>query len=150
MKKKVFFVYLRYTERSSGLLGFLNCCFRNGISFFGVSFTSNNFPKCRSSLNFGPSTLVVEGPMKSPPLVSQLIVSQLIHTFLSNGSKDFLAFWHEVRASYGNKSDRARFCEKILVWAKMGQLGPKKGQNEDNGHFLGYLALRVGHFAYYD
>ena len=42
------------------------------------------------------------------------------------------------------------FAKKNLVWPKMGQLGPKRGQNELIGHFLGYYALVFDDFAYYD
>ena len=40
--------------------------------------------------------------------------------------------------------------EKKIAGPKMGQLGPKRGQNEVLGHFLAQNALVFGDFAYYD
>ena len=48
------------------------------------------------------------------------------------------------------KSDEARFSKKKLFGPKMGQLGPKRGQNEVLGHFHVQNALVFADFVYYD
>ena len=49
------------------------------------------------------------------------------------------------------KSEEARFAKKILVWPKMGHLGPKRDQNEVLGLFLEFAAsdgLQIVYFVY--
>ena len=49
--------------------------------------------------------------------------------YLSNHSKDFSNFWHEVRGPWVEKSDGARFSRKNLVRPKKGEKGPKCPKN---------------------
>ena len=50
-----------------------------------------------------------------PGNVSLRIPARVCARVTENRSKDFLAFWLEVGASNGNKSDRARFRKKIVL-----------------------------------
>ena len=48
------------------------------------------------------------------------------------------------------KSDEARFSSKKLFGPKMGQLGPKRGQDEVLSHFLVVNAIVFASFVYFD
>ena len=71
------------------------------------------------------------------------------HFFIQN-ALDFADFaycdWElQYLVPYSGQS-----AEKKFAGPKMGQLGPKRGQNEVLGHFLAQNALVFGDFAYYD
>ena len=51
---------------------------------------------------------------------------------------------------YGEEKQLKTRCRKKFAGPKMGDLGPKRGQNEVLGHYLALSALVFGDFAYRD
>ena len=61
----------------------------------------------------------------------------------------FLIFCNKLAFYECRKVTKPDFRKKI-IWAKMGQLGPKRGQDEVLGHFHVQNTLVFADFAYYD